>query len=62
MVGNYAAKQIGRYAAHEAYWCAEARHADRDIETRSADNGHNGVAPVLGFNRQEIDQGVSATQ
>ena len=38
------------------------RHADGDVEAGSPGNRYGRVAPVNGFDGQEINQGVSATQ
>ena len=41
---------------------AEPRHADGDIEARTADHRHDGIAPVGGLHGQKVDQGISAAQ
>ena len=62
MIGNHAAEEIGRDAAHKPCWCAKTRHADGDVEAGTSGNRHGRIAPVHGFDRQEINQGISATQ
>ncbi len=62
MVGDHAAEQIGRDTADKSRGRAETRHADGDIEARTSDHRHERVAPVHGFDGQEVDQGISTAQ
>src|SRR5439155_2241140 len=62
VVGNHAAEEIGRDAADEPRRRAKTRHADSDVETGASNNRHRRVASIRGFDRQEIDQGISTTQ
>ena len=62
VVGNHAAEEIGRDAAHKSRRRAETRDSDGDIETGSPDNGYGRVASIHGLDRQKIDQGISTTQ
>src|SRR5438046_6323262 len=55
-------EEIGRDAAHKARRCAQTRHADSDVEAGTPGNRHGRVTSVYGFDRQEINQGISATQ
>src|SRR2546430_11496867 len=58
VVSNHATEEISRDAAHKTRRCAKTRHTDSDIETRAPYHGHDGIAPIHGFDGQEINQGI----
>jgi len=62
VVCDHTSEKIGRDAAHKPRRRTQTRHADGDVEARSAGDRYGRVAPVNGFDGQEINQGISATQ
>src|SRR6266702_4743779 len=62
VVCDHASEKIGRDAAHKPRRRTQTRHPDSDVEARPADDRYGRVASVNGFDGQEINQGISATQ
>jgi hypothetical protein len=62
VVCDHASEKIGRDAAHKPGRRTQPRHPDSDVEARPSGDRYGRVAPVNGFDRQEINQGISATQ
>jgi len=54
------AEEIGRDAADETGRRAKPADTDRDVETGAADDGHEGIAPIRGLDRQEVDERITA--
>jgi hypothetical protein len=55
VLGDHPAEKVRGNAAYEARWRAKTRDADGNLEARTADQRHDGIAPGAGFDRQEID-------
>jgi hypothetical protein len=55
VLGDHPAEKVRGNAAYEARWRAKTRDADGNLEARTADQRHDGIAPGAGFDRQQID-------